>query len=312
MLANQTKKHPKVNPNRSRDTKQFLVQIRRRISDAANGAPIWESEWEDITEYFVSRQTDISCNLDDTTLQGKIEQDSVILKFNNKEGKFNPEGTENSLWNGTDEFTYHTRLRYYEWNTVDFQYDGVTEPTIEPLMDGLIATEQAYHENFLCDIRINSRLDILRNHFILEETVGRIRSIDVQGILRRIIYLFDFVYPELEIDTTGGVFEKNIVYGNIAPFSSNLLDLFYEAINNSGGVGGLRNNELFITFFGNTASSPQPLQDDGDTTNLYHWDDVDDDPDSKDTNNILIAALDNMNVPPTDVFQLILPAVVAI
>ena len=258
------------------DGKEIIVQLKRRISDAAGGTPIWETDWQNISDYFIARLSDVTTNLDVTTLQGKIEQSFTSIKVNNFSGKFNPEGTVDSLWDGTTQFMYHSRIRVYEFNTHDYQWDGDEEPTLLPLIDGLIAGEPDYKENMTCNLRINSKLDILREHYLLEKKLGRVKTVSSQAIIKEAILLLDNTYAELGITTTGGVFREEVFYDNITPYSKNLLDLVNQVILDGGGVGGLtRDNNLFFTYIGNTAVTQQPLQEDGDTIGLWHWDDVD-------------------------------------
>lgn len=258
------------------DKKQFLLQFKRRISDAENGTPIWETDWEDITKYLVERITPVSFDIDDQTLQGRIEQDTVMIQVNNITGKFNPEGTTDSFWDGTTEFMYHSRLRLFEWNSKDFGYDGITEPTILPIIDGLLAKEPVYREDLSCDLRINSKLDILREHYILEDIIGRTKSVGSQSIIKFAEALLNTTYAELGIITTGGLFRSDIIYTNITPYDRNLLELLYQAIKDGGGVGGLnRDSTLFFSYYGATPVTRTNFEDDDDCIGLWLMDDTD-------------------------------------
>ena len=257
--------------------KQTRVEIKRRIGDRNNlvGGLIWEADWTDITDYLSERLSAVENSLDDVTLQGKLEQSSVQLRFNNETGKFNPAGTEGSLWSSS-QYVFHTRIRYYEFSVDQEQLSPGDEPDILPLLDGLIAGEFRYRNGHVCDVQINSKLDILREHYILENIIGRTKRIASQAIVRHVIDLFNDTYPELGITTTGGLFRNEIIYDNITPFSNNVLDLVNTTILDGGGIGGLlRDNTLFFTYFGNTVATTGPMADDGDTIGLWLFDATD-------------------------------------
>jgi len=217
--------------------KVYKVELARRIT-----ANTWEASWEDITQYFIERNGGVSSgDLQDDTLEGEITQATVSLRFDNTTGAFNPEGSVSSLWDGVDEFLYHSRIRYWEY------YVGET-PTY-PLLDGLIARSPEYKEKFTADLIVNSKLDILRDHFILENLIGRIKRANSTAIITYINYLFNSVYPSLGVDTNNSLFRNDILYDNIDPYSDNLLDIASSVTQDGGGIGGLRkDNKLVYPF----------------------------------------------------------------
>ena len=204
------------------DNKIIKIEILRRISDWKNGSPIWETTWEDVSEYYIETVTDYEFSIDDNNLTGKYSQESINIKFSNAEGAFNPENTDFSLWQ-TEQYMYHSRLRVYEW--VD---QTQAEPTADDLvLDGLIAVSRPkYYLNGDCNVLVNSKLDILRDHYMVTETNSRSNTASSQGILNYIIYLYDTYYSSLEIEVSGGVFYNNINYSDLNAYGSNLLDLF--------------------------------------------------------------------------------------
>lgn len=239
---------------------QRLVQLKRRTSSNT-----WDTEWTDITPWFLARTSDVNIQLDDQTLQGRIEQASVQLRMNNMTGKFNPAGTEGSLWNGTSEFMYHSRIRYYEWSNKDQVNDG-DEPDFLPLIDGLLAEEPKYYINNDCMITVNSMLDILRDHCILEGITGRTYSFSSVSIITYINKLFDVDYQQLGVTTTGGFFRNEILYDSIQSANRTLYNLMETVISDGGGVGGLTNDKtLFFTYPGALSYIKTNFVDDSDT-----------------------------------------------
>jgi hypothetical protein len=220
------------------------VEICKRISDWKNGMPIWSNEWVDVSEYYMSTVTDYEFSIDDNNLAGKYSQESINIKFTNQEGTFNPQGTDFSLWND-GEYIYHSRLRLYEW---------LGERTADPadlVIDGLIAvTTPSYYKNGDCNILVNSKLDMLREHFLVTETNSRAVTASSQGIMNYIIKLFDTYYSELNVTYKGCVFYNSVNHENLAAYQSSLIDLFFEIIDNGGGYGGMVNNILFSSFVG--------------------------------------------------------------
>lgn len=223
--------------------KKKLVQLKQRI-----GQNTWESVWTDITPWFIDRESDVSTQLDDVTLQGRIEQQSVTLIMNNVSGKFNPATTTGSLWQGS-QFIYHSRIRYYEWSS-DEQWDGENDLSILPLIDGLLAKEPDHRIDNSCTIIVSSMLDILREHFMLEDSTSSVFNFSSTNIVKYIADLFDTTYSELGVTTTNGIFRNDIIYTNIKPFSKDLYQLMVSIISDGGGVGGLTNTKvLFFTYY---------------------------------------------------------------
>jgi len=251
--------------------KAFKIEIARRTS-----ASTW-GPWEDITRFLIKRKSDISIDLDDVTLRGRVQQSSCIFEFNNRTGAFNPEGTEGSLWNGANEYVYHSRFRYYEIYLFEGSFNEEAETDIKPLLDGLIATFPSYKENMTCDLTINSRLDILRDHYILENIIGRSKRASSQAIIKEVIDLFDNTYQELGVITTGGIFRKEIFYDNVTPYDQNLLAQMNQSVVDGGGIGGLRlyDNKLFFTYFGNEKTTRANFEDDANTLGLWLFDETD-------------------------------------
>ena len=99
--------------------KIIYVQLAKRT-----GTNTW-GDWIDITEYFQERLGSIDINLVDNTLQGQLRQESCTFSFNNTTGQFNPEGDDNSYWDGTSTFVYHLRIRYYEFNGENYSFPWI-------------------------------------------------------------------------------------------------------------------------------------------------------------------------------------------
>ena len=198
--------------------KQYRVELAKRTS-----ANTW-GEWIDITEYFIERSSPISQNINDDTFQGKIEQATVSLKFNNSIGKFNVDGTTGSFWNGTDEFMYHSRIRYWEISSHEEQLIDGEDPNALPLFDGLIGKLPKYTNRIIATLFIHSKLDILRDTYLLGEEIGRLYRLGARSIMQKAIDLFNNEYSELGIITSNGLFRQEILYDNISPYSSHLLN----------------------------------------------------------------------------------------
>lgn len=259
---------------RNNYNKVYKVELQRRIGNKDNliGGLIWESTWEDITDYFAERLTTVGTSLDDETLQGKLEQPSVSLRFDNISGKFNPEEVEGSFWEATG-YMYHSRIRFWEYFSEE---DGEAPAGTLPLIDGLIAREPLYREGMLADIVVNSKLDILRDHYILEDITSRVKRVSGQSIIYFIEDIFKRYYSELGVSSLGGVLRKEIVYDDVTPYSSNLLDMMNTISTDGGGIGGLtRDNKLFFTYFGAGVIVRQNFQLDADTEGLWVMDDTD-------------------------------------
>ena len=391
--------------------KQVLVQMKRRTS-----ANTWEADWQDLTPWFIGRESDVAVQLDDQTLQGRLEQQSVTLRFNNTTGKFNPDGSSTSLWDGSTTYSYHSRIRYYEWNLAQkpatgateyrpvamtyageparhyyqvtahpsgnaiyylsygqtpytegvatlstvygssnplydglqtitksstfyisdktavgtsagyfnkalspttvtvlehgfsegdsiwitgtenyngfYQISGVTADTFNinaafvadettsmvittakglPLIDGLLAEGPKYFTQHDSTIVVNSMLDVLRGHFILENTSSRVSGVTSTSIMKYIMDLYNGTYPELGVTTTGGVFRNVIVYDKLDLYSRTVYELMTSIISDGGGIGGLtRDKRLFFTFFENQkTNSAAFLEMGGNTVGLY-------------------------------------------
>lgn len=220
------------------------VEIAKRISNWKTGEAIWDG-WTDVTEYFMSIVTDYNFSIDDNTLTGKYSQESINLKFSNEAGTFNSEEVEGSLWR-SGEYIYHSRLRIYEWS------ENTAEPTAYNLViDGLISEyAPTYYLNGDCNLMVNSKLDILRDHFLVTEDNSKSNVASSQGILNYIIRLYDTYYSELGVEFKGCIFYNNVDFDNLGAYGKNLLDLFLESIDSGGGYGGMINNVFFSSFVG--------------------------------------------------------------
>ena len=239
--------------------KQKVYKIEMAIRTSAD---TWDS-FTDITGYFSERLGAVSLgNLQDDTLEGNITQGTVSLRFDNTTGAFNKEGTDGSLWSGASEYLYHSRIRYWEY------YEGET-PSY-PLLDGLIARSPVYKKKYTADLIINSRLDILRDHFILENVIGRVKRAGSHPIMNVIIDVLNNNYSALGMVTTQGLFRKEVLYDDITPYSNTLLAMSNRIIQDGGGIGGLRqDNKLVYSYFEATEVTKRPFQDDADTLGLW-------------------------------------------
>ena len=253
--------------------KIYKVELARRLGNPDNlvGGLIWEAEWIDITEYFHERLDTVNTSLDDQTLQGKLEQSSTSFRFDNVTGKFNPESTENSFWEDSG-YIYHSRIRYWEY----YADEDIEATGKLPLLDGLIAEEPRYRAGMLCDIRVNSKLDILREHYLLEVGITFNYTASSTGIISYIGSLFTRSYSELGVVIKAGVLKKEIIYENITPYSDDLLSTFNRIVTDGGGYGGLtRANELFSAYHGATLVTQTNFEDDADCISLYLMDATD-------------------------------------
>ena len=253
--------------------KIYKVELARRLGNPDNlvGGLIWEAEWIDITEYFHERLDTVNTSLDDQTLQGKLEQSSTSFRFDNVTGKFNPESTENSFWEDSG-YIYHSRIRYWEY----YADEDIEAQGKYPVLDGLIAEEPKYRAGMLCDIRVNSKLDILREHYLFDELVGRVKTSSSTSLVQIAIKLFDDTYSELGVTTTGGFFRKELLYDDVTTYSRDLLQAINTAVTDGGGIGGLtRENELFFTYFGATAIERANFEDDANCIGLWLFDSTD-------------------------------------
>lgn len=262
--------------------KQFRIEIKRRIGDRDNliNGKIWEDDWQDVTDYFIERVESVKVDLDDFTQEGKFEQTTTTIKLTNETGKFNPQGTVDSLWTDTtgtyNYYIYHSRLRYYEMYEHEEALSTGVEPTRLPLIDGLISLEPKYRKNFLCDISVNSKLDILREHYILEDEIKFNYTSSSFSILQYVQNLLADTYSELGISSKAGVLKEEIIYNNITPYSDDLLNTLYSILNDGGGYGGLtRNNEFFSAYTGASLVTKTNFEDDADCIGLYTMDDTD-------------------------------------
>jgi hypothetical protein len=221
------------------------VEIAKRISDWRNGGTIWGS-FVDVSEYFIQVVTDYNFSIDDNNLTGKYSQESVNIKFSNVEGTFNRELAQGSLWR-SGEYIYHSRLRYYEWEDLDKE-----EPTSDDIViDGLIAVYLPdYFLNGDCNLLVNSKLDMLREHFLVTEDNARNNAASSQGILEYIINLYNTYYSELNVNFEGCVFYNSVDFTDLSAYKESLLSLFNNAIDSSGGYGGMINNTFFSSFVG--------------------------------------------------------------
>lgn len=244
-------------PVRTRTNKKvYVVQIAKRTS-----ANTW-GDWIDITDYFLERVDDISVNIDTEKLVGDISQANCTFKFNNSDGLFNPEGTEGSLWNGTSEFMYHSRFRYWEFYEDEEKLSDGETPTILPLLDGLISNQPNY-DGGTCKILVSSKLDILRDHYILEDISGKTSRLSGSPIMKFTQDVIDNNYSVLGITTNGAVLKKEIFYENMAAYSKSLLEFIKQISLDSGSMFGLRrDNDLIFLYIsarsGGTIVFPLP------------------------------------------------------
>lgn len=246
------------------------------------GANTWGA-WQDLTPWFIEQETDLNIDIDDSTFEGKIEQNNVILKFNNLTGVFNEEGTTTgSLWDSATKYIYHSRIRYYDWVPDQDATLSGNKPTVNPTIDGLITGEINYDTDQTCEILIASKLDILKEEYILENYYGRSRTVTSQIILNRVVDLFNTKYSALGVNTNFGVVRENILYDNVAPYSKNLLKMLYEVLDQGGGFGGLTtDNELFFSYFdfdtivGSETITKSNFTSDVNSLLIYHFDDTD-------------------------------------
>ncbi len=253
--------------------KVYKVELARRLGNIDNlvGGLVWEDTWTDITEYFIERLDTVSTSLDDATLQGKLEQSSTSLRFDNLSGKFNAKGTSDSFWETTG-YIYHSRVRLWEY----YEDEDAEAEGLLPILDGLIAEDFKYREGMVADIRVNSKLDILREHYILEYLTIFNYTSSGTAILLYINNLLNTSYSELSIQIKSGILKKEVIYENISPYSDDLLSTFNSVINDGGGYGGLtRSNELFSAYPGASLVTQTNFETDGDCIGLYHMDDTD-------------------------------------
>ncbi len=248
--------------------KVYKVELKRRLGDPDNlvGGLIWEADWEDITEYFHERLTTVSTSLEDATLQGRLEQTSTTFRLDNVSGKFNPETVAGSLWE-TSGYIYHSRIRFWEY----YQDEDAEDTEGLPLIDGLIGTGIKYREGMLVDVIVNSKLDVLREHYLLDSLFARTYATDSQAIMKKIIDLFDNTYSELGVTTVGSIFKNNTILDNSTNYSRSLLNLFYDIIGTEN-IGGLRRDgKLFATYVGAETVEQSNFVEDGDTVGLWHF-----------------------------------------
>lgn len=229
------------------------------------GAATWGS-WQDITKYFIKYESDIVQELEDTTDEGSIIQKNVTILVNNIRGSFNTPNTTNSLW-GSGEYIYHSRIRIYDF----FEYEetgatyGVKPTTIDPIFDGLIGREPNYLPSMQAIIILVSKLDVLREHYLSEDFSKRIKAINSQAVIKKVIDLFDTTYSELGVTTNGGYLRGSFMFNDLTPYGNNLLNLFTETITKGGCIAGLDTEDnLFITFFGNSTVTKKDFENNTD------------------------------------------------
>lgn len=246
------------------------VELCKRISDWKHEAPIWESTWVDISEYFVETVTDYNFSIDDNNLTGKYSQESINIKFSNRSGAFNKPAIEGSLWR-KGQYMYHSRIRVYEWA------EDTEEPAAGDLViDGLIANySPRYYLNGDCNLMVNSKLDMLRDHFLVTEQNAKSTNASSQGILNYIVRLYDLYYSELDVKFAGCVFYNNVEFDGLAAYEDTLLDLFFNAVDSSGGYGGMINNTFFSSFVGAPQIEGANFTETNFPVSIYHFDDTD-------------------------------------
>jgi len=262
--------------------KVFRVEIKRRVGNQDNlvDGLVWEPEWQDVTSLFVERVSGVSVDLDDQKLEGKFEQTSTTLRFTNELGSFNPQGTVDSLWTDSTGvktyYMYHSRLRFYEFYEYEESIADGEEIERLPLIDGVLTLEPKYKDGFICEMLVNSKLDMLRDHYILENITSRVKRTSGQSIIQYVKDIFDNYYPELGINSLGGFLRKEIIYDDVTPYSDSLLAMMNTIATDGGGIAGLtRGNDLFFTYFGATIVDKENFQDDSDCIALYSMDATD-------------------------------------
>ena len=232
----------------------FKVEIQRRLDLG------WEENWVDITHLFIEKIDAIQTEIDIDRLEGNVTQASALLEVDNLFGHFQM-GSNAYLFNGAH--IYHSRLRYWE-------HRDNTLPN-RPIIDGLISAQPRANKRTTVAIQVSSKLDILRNHYILENLNTRVRHASSHAIMEYVIYLFKYVYPELGVITTGGLLRADIFYEDIAPYNDDLLKMLYKVVEDGGGIGGIRrDNKLFFTYHGASKTERQDfVNEPGITEGLY-------------------------------------------
>ena len=262
----------------NKNKRLFYIVLKRRT-----GINTWASAMN-ITGYFINPSSEISLELKSDTIEGRIIQESTTLLFNNIRGSFNENTDTNSLWyHATPDtyFIYHSRITVYDFREFEPYNDAEygEEPTgIISILDGLIATYPTYNvTNNTVTLQIASRLDILREHYLTDNYLGRVFGFTSQSILKKCIDLLTVYYADLNIYANGGLVRRSIFYEDIVPYNKNLLELLYEVIEQGGSVGGLTaTGDFFVTYLGFSSTvTRQRLAVEADSVIVYHFDSTD-------------------------------------
>lgn len=244
------------------------------------GSNTWGS-WVNLTPWFLEQESDITYDVDDESFEGRIEQENIIIKFNNLRGNFRQSDSDpEAIW-GSSEYIYHSRIKFYDWIPDDDSTEYGSKPLIDPIIDGLIALELKYNTDYTISMSISSRLDILKEHYIVESLTGKIRTVTSQSVIRTVVDLLDSTYPSLGINTNGGIVRNSVLYTDVTPYDRNLLEMLFEVIDQGGAVGGLIGDDFFVSFpdfqddLGTKTITQANLENVSNTELLYHFDDTD-------------------------------------
>ena len=224
-------------------TRHYKLELAKRTASMT-----WAA-FQDITEYLHPRTSSVNSELDDETFSGSIEQTSVDLTLNNQTGRFNLEGTDFSLWSSV-EYVEHSRIRLYEWIGTGSQ------PTI-PLIDGLIQGHIRYPSNFVAEIVVVSRLDILKTFFPFAPGTFPYGAPYFNGGLisanHMLRVIFEWANGKLGIVSKYSSLKYDLLLESKDLRDKSAFEIFESIRGDSAHIGGLdRQGNLFLTYFGAT------------------------------------------------------------
>jgi hypothetical protein len=182
-------------------TRYVKIELKRRT-----GTNTWETNWQDITKYFLEFGSDISFELDARTSEVSLEQLNVSLIMDNSRGKFNTEDSSNSMFT-TGNYRLFARVKV-SVGLSQSETNGVQDaPSDLFVFDGILVDVTIALDNTMT-LLVASKLSVLKNHIL---DVDRSVSINPQysgrALLDKIIALYNSTYSALGVSLKlGGIY----------------------------------------------------------------------------------------------------------
>ena len=219
--------------------------------------------------------SDFQSGIDDEDyIQGTTRINSIDIVFNNSTRKYNPRHDSlASLWaDGSRSYYIHDSLL-----DVEMGYKLQTGTSFyKTILSGLIKNETVEYDATAHTMKcsIVSKLDVLKRLNLVDILNP---GVSLAGLGTSIIdAIFEEIKtsspPDLSITTLANSLRKELPIDNITQFNQDGFEIISSIVNQTGSLFGItKNNELFVSYFGNTANQSiySRLPQDSNTTHFY-------------------------------------------